>query len=352
MATTRRRAISDTRWPSSRRCSASSTWSPSSPCSSPACAPRARAQSDSTGSGPVAALPLAARAAGAGLVPAALRVLGGIERDDLRRRSAAPEPLAHEAHRPVDVVEERLVARAEVVEAGLTVRRLDEPVLGAAAVTGEADVALPAVARKRVALVEAEPQLLLRRDQLEHVRLADVPEPVRRLDEVIARVEVPGVLERESEPARLRVDAEARWLAEPVGERDVEHLDVDLADVPAHPLLEDVDQEAPVLLGGYRTPGDARALLDVERAVTPRRPRHASVLRSLGDPLDDGDELDEACVAFVTEEAVDLGAVAGVGRVDGRERVPFHPGPAKPVESGHDVVEGALPALVHSVGVV
>ena len=37
-------------------------------------------------------------------------------------------------------------------------------------------------------------------------------------------------------------------LADPVGERDVEHLHVDLADVAAHPLLEDVDQEAAVLL--------------------------------------------------------------------------------------------------------
>ena len=56
------------------------------------------------------------------------------------------------------------------------------------------------------------------------------------------------MLERERQPARLRVDAEAGRLADPVGERDVEHLHVDLADVAAHPLLEDVDQEAAVLL--------------------------------------------------------------------------------------------------------
>ena len=56
------------------------------------------------------------------------------------------------------------------------------------------------------------------------------------------------MLEREREAAGLGVDAEARRLADPVRERDVEHLHVDLADVAAHPLLEDVDQEAAVLL--------------------------------------------------------------------------------------------------------
>ena len=79
--------------------------------------------------------------------------------------------------------------------------------------------------------------------------LLDVPELVARLDEVVARVEVARVLEREREPARLRVDAQPRRLADPVRERDVEHLHVHLADVASHPLLEDVDQEAAVLLG-------------------------------------------------------------------------------------------------------
>ena len=67
------------------------------------------------------------------------------------------------------MVEEGLVARAQVVEAWLPVRGVDEPVLGAAAVAGEAHVALQAEAGKRVSLVEAEPALPLRADQLEQV---------------------------------------------------------------------------------------------------------------------------------------------------------------------------------------
>ena len=70
-----------------------------------------------------------------------------------------------------------------------------------------------------------------------------------RLDEVVARIEIAVVLERQRGAAGLGVDAQAGRLAEPVGERHVEHLHVDLADVVPHPLLEDVDQEPPVLAG-------------------------------------------------------------------------------------------------------
>ena len=65
------------------------------------------------------------------------------------------------------------------------------------------------------------------------------------------------MLEGERVPAGLRVDAEPGRLADPVRQRDVEHLHVDLADVAAHPFLEHVDQEPAVLLGADRPLGDA-----------------------------------------------------------------------------------------------
>src|SRR5438876_691980 len=104
------------------------------------------------------------------------------------------------------MVEEVLVARAEVVEARLAVRRRDEAILGTASVAGEADVALAAVPRQGVALVEPELPLPLGGDELEHVRLPDVPELVAGLDEMVARVEVARVLERERQPTGLGVD--------------------------------------------------------------------------------------------------------------------------------------------------
>jgi hypothetical protein len=120
-------------------------------------------------------------------------------------------------------------------------------------VAGEADVAIAAVARQRVGLRLAKRPLLLGGDELDQVALGDVAEPVCGLDEVIAGVDVAGVLERERQPARLAVHAHATRLAHPVGQRGVEDLHVDLADVAAHPLLEDVDQEAAVAVGGHRT---------------------------------------------------------------------------------------------------
>src|SRR5215470_20050174 len=67
-------------------------------------------------------------------VAAAPRVVRGVERNDVGRRRTSSQLLGHEAHRRVDVVEEVLVAGAEVVEAGLAVGRLNEAVLRAAAV--------------------------------------------------------------------------------------------------------------------------------------------------------------------------------------------------------------------------
>ena len=131
------------------------------------------------------------------------------------------------------------------------------------------------------------------------------------------------MLERERQAAGLRVDAEARRLADPVRERDVEHLHVHLADVAPHPLLEDVDQEAAVLLRGHRAARDPLSLLHVQRAVAPGRPGHRTVGVGLGDALDDGDELDEARAALVAQEAVHLAAVIGVRGVDRRQRVPL-----------------------------
>ena len=80
--------------------------------------------------------------------------------------------------------EERFVACAQVIQARLTIGCLDEAVLGALAVTGEAYFALSTVAQQRVALVHPKLPLLVRRHQLDHVFLLDVAQQVFRLDKV------------------------------------------------------------------------------------------------------------------------------------------------------------------------
>src|SRR5215472_6889077 len=104
----------------------------------------------------MAVFPLAASTTRARFVAATPGVGDRVAADQLRRRAASIEQLAHRGHRGSDVAEEGLVARAEVVQPGITVRGEREPVLRAPAVAGEPDVALTAVARQRVTLGQAE----------------------------------------------------------------------------------------------------------------------------------------------------------------------------------------------------
>src|SRR6476620_2883611 len=159
---------------------------------------------------------------------------------DLVGEATAPQRGCHEPHRAVDMVEELQVAGAQVVQPRLTVRGQGEAVLGASAVAGEPHVAGAAVRLQRVALGLAEGHLLGGGDQLEQVPGADVAEQVVRLDEVVARVEVPVVLERDRRAAGLRVDAQGTGHPDEARQRGVEHLDVHPPDVAAYPLVEDL----------------------------------------------------------------------------------------------------------------
>ena len=117
--------------------------------------------------------------------------------------------------RAVDMVEEVEVAGAQVVETGFTIGREGEAVLRALAVAGEQRGAFAALAGERVALGIAERSLLGLRDQLDHLGVHDVAEQVRRLDEVVARVEIAVVLEGKGVAAGLAEDAQARTDTEP-----------------------------------------------------------------------------------------------------------------------------------------
>ena len=94
---------------------------------------------------PVASFPLPAAAAGAGVVAGAPGVASAVPVPHAGGVGTLAEQAGHDPHGLVDVPEEPLVAGAQVVQAGLAVRGGEEPVLGAAAVACEPDVASPAV---------------------------------------------------------------------------------------------------------------------------------------------------------------------------------------------------------------
>ncbi len=106
----------------------------------------------------------------------------------------------------------------------------------------------------------------------------------------------------------------AAGLADPVGERGVEHLHVDRADVVADPVLEDVDQEPPVAFGAHGSVGHQRAVERVQgahpAAITPARVGERDGLGRR--PLHDRDGLDEGGAALVAQKPVDLAAVASL----------------------------------------
>src|SRR5450755_443846 len=143
-------------------------------------APRSRHGSrraaDARERGAVAMLPLATVPARARLVATPPGVFGGVVRHQLSRRTAGGQQASHRAHRAFDVVEEQLVAGAEIVLPALAVGGGREAVLGAAAVAREAHVAVKAVLGQGVALVLAEPHLLGGGDQLRHRGFDDVAE--------------------------------------------------------------------------------------------------------------------------------------------------------------------------------
>ena len=255
---------------------------------------------------------------------------------DLRSLAAAREDLGHQAHRPLRVREERLEPGAEPVEAGLTVGRQQDAVLGALAVAGEEVVAGAAEGGQCLFFGPPERALPLRAHELTDRRLEDVAEQVARVDEVVARVEVAVVLEGDALAAGRLQDAQARNAAHVGGQHAVEELHEHLAHVAAHPLVEDRVQEAPVLLGLHAAGG--------------RRAGAAGGRRRLD--LDDGDELDEPGAELVAEEAVDLERAPGVGGVDRAEHVELGAVLLQEAGGGEHAVEDRPPAEVVTVGVV
>ncbi len=74
-----------------------------------------------------------------------VRVFSRQREHHLCRGAIAPQQLGHDTHWLIDVYEERLVASAQVIQSSLANGCLNETVLGAPAVTGEAHFALTTV---------------------------------------------------------------------------------------------------------------------------------------------------------------------------------------------------------------
>src|SRR5438874_9769525 len=113
-----------------------------------------------------------------------LRLFGCQDQHHLCRGTVAAQELGHHPHRLIDMFEECLVARAQVIQPWLSIRRLDEAVLGTLAVAGEAHLALTAVLWQAMTLVQAKLPLPVRGHQFYHMPLRNVTEQIVRFDTV------------------------------------------------------------------------------------------------------------------------------------------------------------------------
>ena len=148
---------------------------------------------------------------GQGSLRPVVRASSARSRHDLARLAAAARRIsAIRRIGPLGVGEERLEPGAEPVQAGLAVGRQQDAVLGALAVAGEEVLAGAAEGGQRLLLGPAEGALLLGAHEVADRRLDDVAEQVTGVDEVVARVQVAVVLERDALAAGGLEDAQAR----------------------------------------------------------------------------------------------------------------------------------------------
>lgn len=160
--------------------------------------------------------------------------------------------IAHEVHIGCHVVEETVVAFAQIIKARIAISIANEAILGTLSMTGKFIAAFPALARKGAMLDVAE--LLLFRP-IEHFGerlLANVAKFILGEDKMIARIDVSIVFHHTGMSAIAGKDTNTRRYATPVGKRAVEEFDKDLPHIVSHPLVEKFDKEITPLVGTNR----------------------------------------------------------------------------------------------------
>src|SRR5580704_1008908 len=138
-------------------------------------------------------------------------------------------------------------------------------------------------------------------------------------------------------------------------ECDVEHLDIDLAYVTAHPLLENVHEELTILFAADRTIRYEVSRLRIEQAFAARLLTPALISKIDGliaRTLDDGDELHPLRMQLVAKKAINRATMFLVGRVDRAQDVKVNSVFAKVCPALHHSVEGSPFAAVEPVCVV
>src|SRR5579872_1253906 len=139
-------------------------------------------------------------------------------------------------------------------------------------------------------------------------------------------------------------------------EGHVEKLDIDSADVAPRPFLENVDQEAAILLAADRAIGNQIAGLGVEQALASAGPIAPALIgdfdRFRGGALNDRDELHPLGAEFVAKETIDRAAMRLVGGVNRAKNIEFDAMLAQMPPAFQHEIEGSLTSSVAPISVV
>ena len=168
-------------------------------------------------------------------LPDGLHHIGGL--------ALAGQLFGHEVHVGCHMVVKMPISLAEIVESGIAVAVVDEPVLGTLSVTGELNIALAALARQRLVLEQTEALLLGTVEHLDERLLADVAQMVLGTHEMVAGVDVAVGLHHTRMTALSGIGADTRSLTHPVSKRAIENLHVGLPHIVLHPFVENGTEE-------------------------------------------------------------------------------------------------------------
>ena len=155
------------------------------------------------------------------------------------------------------VGEETAIPLAEVVESRFTIGCPEETILRAPAIAKGEYLARPAITGEGIRLGLPEGSLTRTFQKIDQSRLADIPQPVFPIDEVITGKEIPVMFDDGNITAGLAKDAKRVLPAEGRVRRFLEYLHPDPLDVPSLPFIEDRAEKTAPGFGRHGEPTDA-----------------------------------------------------------------------------------------------
>ena len=242
------------------------------------------------------------------------------------------------------MVKELSIAAAEIVQSGIAVAVLREPVSWTFSMTYIQVFAFAALLRQCRFFIDAKGRLPWAVEHLRERLLVDVAQSILREYEVVAAIQVAVVLHHTGMTATLRHGAYTRRYACIVGQCGVKQLYEIRAYILPYPLIEQRTEKPSPLLGCDRERSQRQRFLIGQRCQMP------TVLVAL-DTFHHGRKLD-IVTAYLLEEMIECQRCLCIQIVDHRHRVPVHPVPVENLYASHHLRERWFSAPTSAIGIV